>query len=445
MIKTSVPVWVLLAVVAVASGLLLWAQPARAEGSTFEVNTTADPATPATAGCDGTECTLREAVDAANADTGADRIAFAPGIAGQTINLSTAGGSFYADEYALNVTSQVTIEGPTGGITIARDTGAPDMILFLVDGRNGSGNLTLSGLTLTNGKARYDGGGINIFFGTVALENSNVSRNSGRHGGGISNTNVARATLTNSTVSGNSANRAGGIWNGHGAENSDDELTLTNSTVSGNTGSPGGILNWYSSVASLGNTIVAGNGVDLSAEFENFGSFSSRGHNLIGIDEDLTGDGQAESGLTDGQNGDHVGTEASPLDPRLGPLQDNGGLTKTHELLGDSPAIDAGDDTLAASLTTDQRGEGFPRKRGAHVDIGAFEVMQNQSPAAQDDAYEISQDEPLTVTAPGVLANDSDPDGDTLIAANVDDPQSGALALNPDGSLRSDSLIADLY
>jgi hypothetical protein len=123
---------------------------------------------------------------------------------------------------------------------------------------------------LTNGKAQYQGGGINIVFGTVALENN---------------------------------------------------------TVSGNSGSPGGIYNWYSSVASLGNR----------------GSFSSRGHNLIGHDEDLTGDGNGDSGLTEGQNGDRVGTSASPLDPRLGPLQDNGGPTKTHALLGDSPAIDAGD------------------------------------------------------------------------------------------------------
>jgi Ca2+-binding RTX toxin-like protein len=43
-----------------------------------------------------------------------------------------------------------------------------------------------------------------------------------------------------------------------------------------------------------------------------------------------------------------------------------------------SPAIDAGSDALAvgpngAPLTTDQRGAGFPRKQGPHVDIGAFE------------------------------------------------------------------------
>jgi hypothetical protein len=48
-------------------------------------------------------------------------------------------------------------------------------------------------------------------------------------------------------------------------------------------------------------------------------------------------------------------------------------------LLPDSPAIDAGDDTVLGSpfsLTTDQRGTGFPRKSGLHVDIGALEVQQ---------------------------------------------------------------------
>jgi len=52
-------------------------------------------------------------------------------------------------------------------------------------------------------------------------------------------------------------------------------------------------------------------------------------------------------------------------------------------LLAGSPAIDAGDDSVLGSpfsLTTDQRGTGFPRKSGLHVDIGAFEVQQPAGP-----------------------------------------------------------------
>ncbi len=59
----------------------------------------------------------------------------------------------------------------------------------------------------------------------------------------------------------------------------------------------------------------------------------------------------------------------------------------------------------------------------------------NLSPVADDDAYFTSQDTPLTVAAPGVLANDSDPDADTL-AATVDTPPAyGTLTLDSDGAL----------
>jgi hypothetical protein len=60
-------------------------------------------------------------------------------------------------------------------------------------------------------------------------------------------------------------------------------------------------------------------------------------------------------------------------DPRLGPLRFNGGPTKTHALLSDSPALTVGNDN--AGFAVDQRGAGYPRTTGAaaKVDIGAFE------------------------------------------------------------------------
>jgi hypothetical protein len=63
----------------------------------------------------------------------------------------------------------------------------------------------------------------------------------------------------------------------------------------------------------------------------------------------------------------------------LGRSKTTGGPTSTHALLPASPAIDAGDDSVLGNpynLATDQRGPGFARKSGAHVDIGAFEVQQ---------------------------------------------------------------------
>src|SRR5262249_37581050 len=74
-----------------------------------------------------------------------------------------------------------------------------------------------------------------------------------------------------------------------------------------------------------------------------------------------------------------VGTASAPIDPLLGPLQDNGGPTFTHALLPGSPAIDAGNNVYATEW--DQRGEGFPRIVGIIdpddpiIDIGAFEVQ----------------------------------------------------------------------
>src|SRR5213075_3203231 len=51
-----------------------------------------------------------------------------------------------------------------------------------------------------------------------------------------------------------------------------------------------------------------------------------------------------------------------------------------------------------------------------------------------DDAYTTPEDTTLTVVAPGVLANDSDVDGDPITAILVDSPAHGTLSLNADGS-----------
>ncbi len=74
-----------------------------------------------------------------------------------------------------------------------------------------------------------------------------------------------------------------------------------------------------------------------------------------------------------------IGTSDNLLNPLLGPLADNGGLTQTMALLPGSPAIDAGSNSLAVDpatnqiLANDQRGPGFPRIVGQSVEIGAYE------------------------------------------------------------------------
>jgi hypothetical protein len=61
----------------------------------------------------------------------------------------------------------------------------------------------------------------------------------------------------------------------------------------------------------------------------------------------MIGDGSAGSGYA---ATDLVGTSASPIDPKLGMLQDNGGPTMSMALLPGSPALNAGDPAQLAEL-----------------------------------------------------------------------------------------------
>ena len=64
----------------------------------------------------------------------------------------------------------------------------------------------------------------------------------------------------------------------------------------------------------------------------------------------------------------------------------------------------------------------------------AILTIQNRAPLANNDAYTIDEDTTLNVEAPGVLGNDSDPDGDVLNAVPASNPLHGTLTLNPNGS-----------
>ncbi|UCF10678.1 MAG: cadherin-like domain-containing protein, partial [Candidatus Bipolaricaulota bacterium] len=66
--------------------------------------------------------------------------------------------------------------------------------------------------------------------------------------------------------------------------------------------------------------------------------------------------------------------------------------------------------------------------------VTAFYLTENRPPVAADDSYITCHDTVLTVSAPGVLGNDTDPDGDPLQAINASTPSYGSLTLNTDGS-----------
>src|SRR5262249_61552539 len=104
--------------------------------------------------------------------------------------------------------------------------------------------------------------------------------------------------------------------------------------------------------------------------------------------------------LTNGVNGNQVGTRANPIDPLLGPLQDNGGPTQTMAPLPGSPALGAG--STANAPATDQRG--LPRVVDGLIDIGAYQTQAiapsiTQQPTSQ--SVNAGQSATFSVTATG--------------------------------------------
>ena len=213
----------------------------------------------------------------------------------------------------------------------------------------------------------YAGSAAGNTIGILLASDSTFTGNSATWGGGISNYG-GTLTVNNSTFADNSAVYGGDIDNDNGGT-----TTVTNCTIDGNAGQDGGICNATTSTLTLDNTIVAGNsGPDI------VGSVQPTSKN------NLIGDGTGITNLTELDPSNLVGTTADPLNPMLGPLANNGGPTQTMALLPGSPAIDAGSVALAVdasgnSLTTDQRGAGFPRIMGGTVDIGAYEFFISQT------------------------------------------------------------------
>src|SRR5947199_255635 len=82
-----------------------------------------------------------------------------------------------------------------------------------------------------------------------------------------------------------------------------------------------------------------------------------------------------------------------------------------------------GTDTLTSTASA-----GHAASAIATVNIAITAV--NDAPVAVNDSYTTAEDTQLAVSAPGVLANDSDVDGDSLSAVLVSQPTHGTLTLN---------------
>ena len=316
--------------------------------------------------------------------TGSLRAVIANACANSTITFApNVRGAIALTTTELLINNNLTIIGPGANLlSVQRDAGAGAFRIF--DIASASVNANISGLKIANGNAAgTNGGGGGIYnTGTLTLTNSTISGNSGSGGsfggGGIYNAG-GTMTIANSTVSGNTVNSSFG---GGGIVNTGGTMTIINSTISGNSaGSGGGIFNWSTGTVKItngtisgnsaahfggvtnasngivhsGNTLIALNTSPSSPDIN--GSFISDGHNLIG-------NGTGGTGFTNGANGDQVGVADPKLDTTL---TNNGGPTDTIALLISSPAINAGDDSIAPK--TDQR----VYLRSGVSDIGAFE------------------------------------------------------------------------
>jgi hypothetical protein len=258
---------------------------------------------------------------------------------------SAGGGGLYATGGSLDISdSMITGNGATGGrggdgfnggggnggsgeggglyvnggsLTIATSTIASNQV---TGGHQGAPENTPSEDGVADGGGLYNGG-------TLAVTGSTLAGNSaaGYNGDGVGGIFNDEGTLTvsNSTLSGNTGYSGGGIYNSYGT------LTVSNSTLSGNN---------YAAIANLHGTLTLSNSIVAGNAGDPLSGFIDANHNLIG---------------------------GNPL---LGPLQDNGGPTKTRALLADSPALNAGD--TAQLGVADQRGV----VRSGGVNIGAYQA-----------------------------------------------------------------------
>jgi hypothetical protein len=318
----------------------------------------------------------------------------------------------------------LTIDGTSHAVAIS---GNDSTRIFTVQS---SATLTLSGLTLTHGRASFGGairndGALNVQkttladnsstdhagavlnIGTLAIENSTFEGNSSAaNGGAIAN--LATLTIGTSTFVENEAATgpccaAGGAIDNEGtltvdrstfARNSATDggaianstvLILRNSTLTDNDAMFGGGISTGSATATLDNDTISDNTATSSGGAIAFASAGFGGSITISntILSGSSPDNCAFDAVTDGgYNLDDDGTcgftdHAVSGEPLLADLAPNGGPTQTRALGENSPALAAGNATGCQSAgvgNVDQRGQ--PRRAGTRgsCDIGAYDT-----------------------------------------------------------------------
>ena len=341
--------------------------------------------------CDA-DCSLREAVLAANAHSGDDVILLHAG----TYVLSIAGNEDLGTAGDLDIQDDLVILGDGASRTII-DGGGIDRIFQIPGGVTAE----IRDVTLRNGRAPGAGGAIQnagdlTVLRSVLSGNSSVAGSAGAGFGGAILTDGlgSSLTITDSTVASNTAQGGGGgiavggdatlanvTITGNQSQSdfggglyvfSDAHATVNTATIASNTAALRGGGAFLESSAFIGvsptftNSVLAGNSA--GSEPDCSGPMDS-GYNLMSNGAGCVGPSAAKH--------DIVGALLSPIDAKLGPLAENGGPTPTRALLAGSPALDAGNPGApgpgsGTCEAEDQRGAARPG--GTRCDIGAFET-----------------------------------------------------------------------
>lgn len=90
--------------------------------------------------------------------------------------------------------------------------------------------------------------------------------------------------------------------------------------------------------------------------------------------------------------------------------------------------------TQGAKVNTASVSSGSLDPVAANNSATASVTVTNRTPVANDDSFATDEGVPIAISAPGILINDTDDDGDALVAILVSGPAHGTLLLNPDGS-----------
>ncbi len=191
------------------------------------------------------DCSLREAIQAANTDTavdacpagsGADTIIVPAGT--YTLTIPGVGDNTNATG-DLDILADLTIAGSGAEDTIL-DANGLDRALHVMNGVN----TAINGLTVTGGNVDGYGGGIDNYGSNLYLSDCVITGNAATaDGGGIVNI-TGVITVTNCVISDNTSTYAGGgIANYSGQATISDSLVSENSATSTSGGSGGGIAN----------------------------------------------------------------------------------------------------------------------------------------------------------------------------------------------------------